>query len=161
VKNLRTFPVFMTMRIGCEDSIDNLLKEIDKVGCVIGNWAYDLARRIEISDYDMEVNLHVVSAEELTKNKDYTFQEIKESVENLAGYSLCPPKVALKLRLKYLDQKHGINYIIAMEPIMSSDGTFKFFSLDYCVDELRLSARHCHCEQKLLGNLFVVFMSCA
>jgi hypothetical protein len=69
------------------------------------------------------LDLSVVAVGQLVPGSDHaTFADIHAHALE-AGLHLCPPEVALQLRLQYLDQKIGEFLLVGMKPLPTASGS--------------------------------------
>jgi len=105
----------------------------------LSDWASDILRKpaFKAADEETEVDLVKVTVAELGFKKGARRNQIYERARDL-GSELCPPEVGPQLRLQYQDQPNGEWILVAMEPIVDSDGDPMLFSVGRNDSELRL-----------------------
>lgn len=89
----------------------------------LSDWASDILGKpaFKAADEETEVDLVKVTVAELGFKKGARRNQIYERAKEL-GLGLCPPEVGPQLRLQYQDQPNGEWILVAMEPIIDSDG---------------------------------------
>lgn len=125
-----------TITIGTKTK-DQLLKEFEKKKINISDYAKNMVNKIDFSTKKETIDLVKLRVSELGL-KDYpTTDEIYTKAKEL-GYNLCPPEVALYLRLKDENQPLGDWYRIAMKQISDRYGYPSVFNLVHHDDGLWL-----------------------
>ena len=96
----------------------------------LSDWASDILGKpaFKTADEETEVDLVKVTVVELGFKKGAWRNQIYERARDL-GLELCPPEVGPQLRLQYQDQPKGEWILVAMEPIVDSDGDPKLFGV--------------------------------
>ncbi|MFZ2832027.1 MAG: hypothetical protein WAZ40_02645 [Minisyncoccia bacterium] len=120
----RNFPIWKTIRLGTGlKTPDDFRAAIKAAGMYIGDWGNDILGKpaFTVSPEETEVDLVVVS------NADLGFKDGTKLEDTYAralelGLELCPNEVGPQLRLQYTDQPNGEWLLVAMEPIIDSDG---------------------------------------
>jgi len=94
----------------------------------LSDWASDILGKpaFKAADEETEVDLVKVTVAELGFKKGARRNQIYERARDL-GLELCPPEVGPQLRLQYQDQPNGEWILVAMEPIVGSDGNPELF----------------------------------
>ena len=107
----------------------------------LSDWASDILGKpaFKAADEETEVDLVKVTVAELGFKKGARRNQIYERARDL-GLELCPPEVGPQLRLQYQDQPNGEWILVAMEPIVDSDGGPELFSVGRSDSELWLSS---------------------
>lgn len=103
-------------------------------GFKISNWANDILGKSafvnSVAKRLTEVDLCIATTAQLIgKAEGGTTREVFACIKRLGGI-LCPAEVGPQLRLQYLDQPNGEQLLIAMNPIISSDGDLHVFSVE-------------------------------
>jgi len=96
----------------------------------LSDWASDILGKpaFKAADEETEVDLVKVTVVELGFKKGARRNQIYERARDL-GLELCPPEVGPQLRLQYQDQPNGEWILVAMEPIVDSDGGPRLFDV--------------------------------
>ena len=96
----------------------------------LSDWASDILGKpaFKAADEETEVDLVKVTVAELGFKKGARRNQIYERARDL-GLELCPPEVGPQLRLQYQDQPNGEWILVAMEPIVDSDGDPRLFDV--------------------------------
>ncbi len=139
----KVWKTWKTIQLGCGlQTADDFRKAVKSAGMKIGDWANDILGKpaFTATESVTEVELVVVSVAELGFKDGATRKDIYIRAQEF-GLDLCPPKVGLQLRLQYTDQPKGEWLVIAMEPIIDSDGDLSLFSVGRDDDGRWLSAR--------------------
>ncbi|MFZ2303694.1 MAG: hypothetical protein WAV98_02820 [Minisyncoccia bacterium] len=126
------FEVWKTIRLGTSlKTADDFRAAIKIAGMYIGDWGNDILSKpvFTASTEETEIDLVVVS------NADLGFRDGAELKDTYAralelGLDLCPNEVGPQLRLQYTDQPIGEWLLIAMEPIVDSDGNRILFHVE-------------------------------
>jgi len=107
----------------------------------LSDWASDILGKpaFKAADEETEVDLVKVTVAELGFKKGARRNQIYERARDL-GLELCPPEVGPQLRLQYQDQPNGEWILVAMEPIVDSDGDPRLFIVERIGSELWLSS---------------------
>jgi hypothetical protein len=93
---------------------------------MLGNPAFTVAAE------EVTVDLVRVTVQELGFKNDANYDQICKRAEEL-GLELCPPEVGPQLRLRYKNQPNGEWILVAMEPIVDSNGHPRVFLVE-CID---------------------------
>jgi hypothetical protein len=112
-----------TISLGTFTSTNAMFNALDDRDIHIGDLADEILHRpaFTISKVRMDMDLAVLSVNQLSPGKQSSLAAIFARVRKL-GYALCPPEVAVQLRLQYNDQPIGEFLDIAMEPIATYEG---------------------------------------
>jgi hypothetical protein len=124
-------PIWKTVTLGTHENASALRRYLTAARCRVGDLAKEVLNQPEftVSKSRTEVNLAVVSVADLGfGEKGASRAEIYQQAAQL-GLDLCPPEVALQLRLQYLDQPLGEFLHIAMEPVATAGGDFVGLSM--------------------------------
>jgi hypothetical protein len=127
------FKTFKTIKLGTGlKTADDFGVAFKDAGCKVSNWVSDILGKsaCRAASKETEVDLVVASVEELGLPDGVTRAEIYERAKEL-GLELCPAEVGPQLRLQYLDQPVGEWLLIAMKPILASDGDLTVFSVGH------------------------------
>lgn len=128
---LRTvaFPIWKTIALGTGlKTADEFRGALNSNGFRIDGWGNDILGRpaFKASKTEIQVDLVNVSVAELGFKDGATRADIYKQALEL-GLELCPNEVGPQLRLQYKDQPKGEWLLIAMEPIIDSDGDLVVF----------------------------------
>jgi len=82
------------------------------------------------ADEETELDLVKVTVAELGFKNGIMFDQIYERAKEL-GLELCPSEVGPQLRLQYKDQPNGEWILVAMEPIIDSEGYSDIFRVGH------------------------------
>lgn len=90
---------------------------------------------------ESEMDLIKVTVAELGFKEGARYDQIYERAKEL-GLELCPPEVGPQLRLQYQrqDREYGERILIAMEPIIDSDGDPRLFLVESDRNGLKLNS---------------------
>lgn len=107
---------------------------------ILGKPAFTVDIALTVLIKKTKVDLIKVTVGELGFKKGARRDQIYERAKKLR-LELCPPEVGPQLRLQYQDQPNGEWILVAMEPIIDSDGRSRVFSVErhdtemwlYCV----------------------------
>jgi hypothetical protein len=112
-----------TISLGTFTSTNAMFNALDDRDIHVGNMADEILHRptFTISKVKMDTQLVVLSVNQLSFGKQSSLAAIFARARKL-GYELCPPEVAVQLRLQYNDQPIGEFLDIAMEPIATYEG---------------------------------------
>ena len=126
------FKTWKTIKLGTGlKTADDFRKTLKDNGFNISGWANDILRKpvFTVAAEETEVELVKVTVAELGFKRgarhDQTYERAKE-----LGLELCPPEVGPQLRLQYQDQPNGERILVAMEPIIVSDGDSDVFGVE-------------------------------
>ena len=120
----RQLKVWKTIKLGTGlKTADDFRRALKDDGFNISDWASDILGKpaFKAADEDTEVDLVKVTVAELGFKNGARHNQIYERAKEL-GLGLCPPEVGPQLRLQYQDQPNGEWILVAMEPIVDSDG---------------------------------------
>lgn len=128
----RDFATWKTVALGLHKSSKDYRKALDKDGYHIGDYTGQILDKMEVSPYEVGVDLVVVIV------RDLGFKDVAHGVRRDVlyaralelGLQLCPAEVGPALRLLYKDQPRGEWLCIGMEPITVSDGNPNVFEVD-------------------------------
>lgn len=115
------FPIWKTIKLGTCKSPDEYRSALKQARINIGDWGNDILDRISYAQYEVEVNLAVLSVFELGFNRSAKYKDLCAKALEL-GLQLCPAEVGPALRLSYKDQPGGERLRIAMKAITDSHG---------------------------------------
>ena len=136
----RQLKVWKTIKLGTGlKTADDFRRALKDDGFNISDWASDILGKpaFKAADEDTEVDLVKVTVAELGFKNGARHNQIYERAKEL-GLGLCPPEVGPQLRLQYQDQPNGEWILVAMEPIVDSDGYPYVFSVEHHDSELWL-----------------------
>jgi hypothetical protein len=116
-------PTLKTIVVGGYTSHYAMFDALDASGIQVGDRAAEILHRpaFTISKTKTSTQLVVATARELGFEERVSLAEVYARALKL-GYELCPPEVAVSLRLQYRDQPIGEFLTIAMEPIATYVG---------------------------------------
>lgn len=122
-KLVNIFPIWKTIQLGTQKTVNGLQKSITRSGANISDWSKDIMFKPEftLSKEKKDVDLVILSVKELGFPDGATRQQIFDKAQSI-GLELCPAEVGPQLRLQYTDQPKGEWLLIAMNPIKDSDG---------------------------------------
>lgn len=115
------FPTWKTIKLGTQKSVKDLTKALTDDGFRISDWAGDILKKITLADAETEIELVLVSVADLGFSKATRRDAIYDRAKEF-GLDLVPTEVGPQLRLQYTDQPLNEWMVMAMEPIMDSDG---------------------------------------
>ena len=127
----RVWKTWMTIKLGTGlKTADDFCKALTADGYFIGNWSEDILGKpaFKVSKTEQEVELIEVSVRELGFKENTCYEDIRKRASEF-GLDLCPAEVGPQLRLQYKDQSKGIEVVVAMNAITSSDGDPRTFSV--------------------------------
>lgn len=126
------FPIWKTINLGTGlKTADDFRAAIKTAGMYISDWGnYILGEPdFTVSHEETEVDLVIVSNADLGFKNGTMVKGTYASALEL-GLELCPNEVGPQLRLQYTNQPNGEWLLIAMEPIVDSDGDRALFSVE-------------------------------
>jgi len=138
----RQLKVWKTIKLGTGlKTADDFRRALKDDGFNISDWASDILGKpaFKAADEDTEVDLVKVTVAELGFKNGARHNQIYERAKEL-GLGLCPPEVGPQLRLQYQDQPNGEWILVAMEPIVDSDGDPRLFLVERSDSGLWLSS---------------------
>jgi len=116
------FKVWKTIKIGTHKTVKDLCEVIKDSGCEIADYGHLLGEpTFDVSQTEEEIDLVLVVCSDLTSGQ--YFGDLCDAAKS-NRLKLCPPEVALQLRIQYLDQPHDqYDFLrVASEPIENSWG---------------------------------------
>jgi hypothetical protein len=121
---------WMTISLGTFKNSFAMFDALDAAGVHVGDLAADVLHRpaFAIGSVKRSAQLVVLSAAELGFGERASLAELYTRARKL-GYELCPPEIAVQLRLQYRDQPIGDFLQIAMEPIATFNGELTGLSI--------------------------------
>ena len=124
----------------------------------LSDWASDILGKpaFKAADEETEVDLVKVTVAELGFKKGARRNQIYERARDL-GLELCPPEVGPQLRLQYQDQPNGEWILVAMEPIVASNGGPRLFYVGRDDSGLWLHSIWSHPDSVWLPDVQCVF----
>jgi hypothetical protein len=122
----REFTTWKTIKLGTRPSNAELRQDLTDGGCRLGSWGSDILNKTDVAPEPADLDLVLVTVGELGFPKGAKRSEIYERALSL-GLQLCPAEVGPQLRLQYPDQPNGEWMLVAMEPIVDSDGRLVVF----------------------------------
>lgn len=119
-------PVWRRAKLGTPDlrTAADYCAALTVAGCKISDDVYDLLvdnRAFTVATEEIEVELVTVTVAELGFPKGVIYAVIYTLAQE-HGHALCPLELGPRLRLEYLDQPRGEWLLIAMEPLLGSEG---------------------------------------
>lgn len=136
------FPIWKTIKLGTGLKVaEDFRHALSDGGFRLSGWASGILGKpaFTAAGEETEVDLVRVAVGELGFRKGARRDQIYERAKEL-GLEVCPPEVGPQLRLQYQDQPNGEWILIAMEPIIDSDGCPLVFSVGRRGSELWLSS---------------------
>lgn len=120
---IASLATWKTISLGTFTSTNAMFDALHDRDIHVGDMANEILHRpaFTISKVKMRVELVVLSVNQLSSGKENSLAAIFARARKL-GYDLCPPEVAVQLRLQYDDQPIGEFLDIAMEPIATYEG---------------------------------------
>ena len=126
------------------------------LGADVSEWAEDIRKKTPFSQTPTDLNLVMVSVEQLGFDEAIQFNFICRCIMKL-GFDLCPAEVGPALRLIYQDQPRNESLIIAMEALTASDEHPRVFGVVHDGDGLWLDSYYGRPSRLFrLGEQFVV-----
>ena len=123
-------PIWRTTTLGSYKGVNSYRDALDAANIKIGDAADEILGRPAFpyvgERTDVEVTL--VAAAELGVKSEATLADVYSRAKQ-RGLMLCPPEVALQLRLDYRDQPIGESLTVAMEPVKTYSGEPTILSL--------------------------------
>jgi hypothetical protein len=129
-----------TITIGELKSVKTCIKNLEKVGVEVSRWAGNFLGNVEFSREKRKLELIRLSVAELGFPKGAKLKDIYARAKE-QGLDLCSAETGPALRLAYQDQPVGEWILIAMEPVLDSDGGLAIFRVDRDTGDLWLHAR--------------------
>jgi hypothetical protein len=122
--------LWKTISLGTYTSSTAMFDALDGASVHIGDIADEVLHRpaFTLSKMKTHVQLVVLSASDLGLGSRDSLASLYARARRF-GYELCPPEVAVQLRLQYRDQPVGEFLDIAMEPIATYEGELAGLSL--------------------------------
>lgn len=114
-------PVWRTINLGTHASSAELRQALTDGDYRVSNWADDILGKTPIAPEPLTLDLVLVTVSDLGFPEGAKRSDIYEKALTL-GLHLCPAEVGPQLRLQYPDQPMDEWMVIAMEPIVVSDG---------------------------------------
>ncbi len=147
-----------TLTIGGKGK-DALLTELEANGRKIGVYARSMVEHMSFTTAPeaYEVDLAVVAVAELGFTKRTTNRKIWCRAQELS-LALCPPEVALYLRLAYGEQPANECFWVAMKQISDSCGFLSIFEVFHNGAELWLNANRAHPDDEWDPATLLVFV---
>ena len=139
----KEFPIWKTIKTGTGLKTGNdFIQALTSNGFKVSDWARDILGKpaFTAASKKTELDLVKVTARELGFSQDARRDAIYQRAQKL-GLQLCPAEVGLQLRLQYQDQPNGEWLLVAMDPILDSDGHLNVFRVERRVFGLWLDAR--------------------
>ena len=143
----KVFPVWKKIELGTPGlcSGEDFLKGFAKDGTNVSDWARDMLivkdeeekPRFTVAVQPIKLSLVKVTVAELGFTRWTRFDTICAKAYEL-GLDLCPEEVGPQLCRQYRDQPKGKRVVIAMKPIIDSDGDLKLFNVGHYDDGLWL-----------------------
>jgi len=118
------FPIWKTIKLGTGLKVaEDFRHALSDGGFRLSDWANGILGKpaFTAAAEETEVDLIKVTVAELGFKKGARRDQIYERAKEL-GLELCSPEVGPQLRLQYHDQPNGEWILVAMEPIIGSDG---------------------------------------
>jgi hypothetical protein len=123
--------VWRTVKVGINKNADEFRGALKEDDFKISDLANDILSKpaFTVASAKGEIQLVNVSVADLGFKKGATYKDICAKAKEL-GLELCPNEVGPLLRLQYKDQPKGEYLLIAMEPIIDSDGDPNIFDVE-------------------------------
>lgn len=123
-------PAWKTIRLGIHKHADEYREAIKTAGGRISDWADDILGKsaFTVIGQPTDIDLVIVTVAELGYEKGATRADIYKRAAEF-GLEPCPAEVGPALREQYMDQPKGEWLLIAMEPILDSDGDPSIFAV--------------------------------
>lgn len=137
----RVFAVWKTVRLGVHKTPEAYEQALKEKGFRISDWAWQILKKITVSETVVEVDLGVLTVAEVGFKSATRYDAICKRIIEIGG-QLCPNEVGPVLREQYPDQPYGEWDVIAMEPLADSDGGPSVFGVDHGSDGRRLYANY-------------------
>ncbi len=122
------FKTWKTIELGRYRSGQGLLKALKNKFFNIETGDYRVFDSIIVAKYPTKIELVLVTGTDLGFTEDAPLDAIYDRAKEL-GLDLVPAEVGPQLRLAYTDQPLNEWMVMAMEPIMVSDGDLDVFSV--------------------------------
>lgn len=132
-----------TIKLGSYKTIPELHSAMIRARIKVDPWAYKALERTHFSTIKTDLDLVVVSVDELgiksivinpSGDKYIMDQATRADIYKRAqelGLEFCPPEVGALLRLQHLDQPEGERLLIASEPVTDADGYTRIFTVHH------------------------------
>lgn len=130
-KIIQNFKIWKTIKLGTGlKTAAGFRKALKKADCYIGDWGNNILGEpaFTAAGEEKDVELVVVSVTQLGYKDCATRKDIYDRAKEL-GLDRCPAEVGPQLRLQYNDQRKGEWLLIAMEPIVDSNGDPDIFAV--------------------------------
>ena len=124
---IRDRPVWKVARIGTHKSNAELRTELRHSDYEIDDFGEDILKNTPVAAKRSELPLMSVSGFDLGLKGLPSRQEIYEAAIATGFLALCPAEVGPQLRLQYPDQPNREWCVVAMEPILDSNGCSRVF----------------------------------
>jgi len=134
--------------------------KVIEAGISIGTWASDILDKVKPAKAKKTVKLVVLSVGELGFPEDATatYTDICKAA-CAQGLDLCEAEVGPQLRLQYLDQPEGEALVVAMPPLVASDGDLLVSLVKRDGGEYRLNASYIFSGNRWSNSVRFVFVS--
>lgn len=129
--NSADFPIWKIVSLGTFANTHDMVTALDNAHVAVGDLADEAMHRpaFTLAKSRFDVAVVVVSGAQLgADEKDVLQSQVLERGRRL-GLDLCPPELAVQLRLQYMDQPPGEFLDLAMEPIPAYGGQPVSFAL--------------------------------
>ena len=137
----KAWKTWITIKLGTDlQTLDDFRDKMKKEEMRFGHWAEAICEKLDFSAFAREVEFELVVAS--VAELGFTQGAFCEDVHNRArelGWSLCPPELALCLRLQYVRQQKYQVLMVAMEPI-AVEGELFMFQIEGATSGLELGA---------------------
>jgi hypothetical protein len=130
---LQKFKIWKTIKLGGFRDTDSIRRTFKQVGMKIGIWADNILEYISLTKEIKDINIVIVSVSELGFESGAEYRYVCARAKEL-GLELCPAEIGPYLFLQYDDQSDEERFIVAMEPIIDSDGVLRLFSVERNTD---------------------------
>jgi len=136
------FDIWKTIKLGTGlKTAGDFRRVLRDDGFNLSKWAFDILGKpaFTVAPKETEVDLIKVTVGELGFKKGARQDQIYKRAKEL-GLELCLSEVGPQLRLQYKDQPNGEWILVAMEPILDSDGDLGAFNVEHNGSGLWLSS---------------------
>ncbi|OGC67923.1 hypothetical protein A2450_01855 [candidate division WWE3 bacterium RIFOXYC2_FULL_40_11] len=152
--------IFKVIELGTFEDAKALRTALEQAGISIGTWASDILDKVKPAKAKKTVKLVVLSVGELGFPEDATatYTDICKAA-CAQGLDLCEAEVGPQLRLQYLDQPEGEALVVAMPPLVASDGDLLVSLVKRDGGEYRLNASYIFSGNRWSNSVRFVFVS--
>jgi hypothetical protein len=132
------FSIWKTVDLGRHrfENTMSIRKALSKAGCGLDHTSDQMLHRVGSANQKKKTRLVRLTLMALGFAKNATLGEIYKKAHE-RGLLLCPSETVLQLAIWYKNQPKGERLIIAMEPIIDSDGQPRIFGVERDTDEVK------------------------